>query len=146
MKESKQGKKKVVAAGVAALSLVGGSLALAAINPFAANAQDTPSTTTGPAGAVAPTGKFQSNEDPTHEAGETPEQEAAEDAGQRLGGRHSGGRHGGRSNEDPAHEAKETAEQEAAEDARHTADATTPSAPAAGANGTAKTQSYRRNF
>jgi hypothetical protein len=54
-----------------------------------------------------------SNEDPTHEANETPEQEAAEDSGQ--GHFRGPGGHG--SNEDAAHEANETPEHEAAEDA-----------------------------
>jgi hypothetical protein len=153
VQEPKKAKKRVLVAGAAALGLAGGTLAFAAVNPFAANAQDAPTTTTGPTGsstgapgAAAPSGKFQSNEDPAHEATETPEREAAEDAGQRPGEHHGGGPRGGMSNEDPAHEAKETPEQEAAEDARQAAGATTPSAPAAGGSGTAKTQSYRRDF
>jgi hypothetical protein len=51
-----------------------------------------------------------SNEDPTHEANETADQEAAEDSGQGRGGHMMG------SNEDPTHEANETADREAAED------------------------------
>ena len=63
------------------------------------------------------TGVDQSNNDPTHEAGESAEQQAAETAG-RGPGRHVG--HHGHSNTDPAHEAAESPEraaQEAAEDA-----------------------------
>ncbi|MEO8458868.1 MAG: hypothetical protein ABI559_13790 [Chloroflexota bacterium] len=74
----------------------------AAASPTPAAASPTP---------VATSGTFQSNEDATHEANETPEQEAAEDSGQFRGG------HGGQSNEDPTHEANESAEREAQEDA-----------------------------
>ena len=106
--------RKSIAAAVAAATIAGGSLAVAAINPFGiASAQDSGTTPTAPA-APAPNGKFQSNEDPTHEAKETAAQEAAEDAGQRPSGGHF---RGGGSNEDPAHEATESAEREAQEDA-----------------------------
>ena len=69
-----------------------------------------------PANALAatatPTPAFKSNEDPTHEKGETAAHEAAENSGQRpFGGR------SGHSNEDPNHEKGETAAQEAAESA-----------------------------
>ena len=107
--------RKSIATALAAATIAGGSLAVAAINPFGiASAQDSGTTPTAPA-APAPNGKFQSNEDPTHEAKETPAQEAAEDAGQRPSGGHFRG--GGGSNEDPAHEATESAEREAQEDA-----------------------------
>ena len=113
--------RKSVATLVAAASIAAGSVAVAAINPFGiASAQVSGTTPTAPA---APGGKFQSNEDATHEANETAAQEAAEDAG--LG--HSG-RHGG-SNEDPAHEATESPEREAKEDATDAA-TTTPTTPA----------------
>ncbi|TML11727.1 MAG: hypothetical protein E6G39_13080 [Actinobacteria bacterium] len=106
--------RKSIATALAAATIAGGSLAVAAINPFGiASAQDSGTTPTAPA-APAPNGKFQSNEDPTHEAKETPAQEAAEDAGQRPSGGHF---RGGDSNEDPAHEATESAEREAQEDA-----------------------------
>jgi hypothetical protein len=60
-----------------------------------------------------------SNEDPTHEAGESAAREAAENNGTATYGGHGGG-----SNEDPAHEAGESAAREAAEDA-----GTAPAAP-----------------
>jgi hypothetical protein len=64
------------------------------------------------AAAASPTPSFKSNEDPTHEKGETAAQEAAENAGRRpFGGPN------GHSNEDPAHEKGETAAREAAENA-----------------------------
>lgn len=73
----------------------------------------TPANAANAATAVAtPTPSFKSNEDATHEKGETAAQEAAENSGQRpLGGRN------GHPNEDPAHEKGETAAQEAAENA-----------------------------
>lgn len=77
----------------------------------------TPSTTPGASSTPAtgaPNGTFKSNEDSTHEAGETAEHEAAEDSGQGHG---HGGFRGGKSNEDPAHEQKESADHEAQEDA-----------------------------
>ncbi len=55
-------------------------------------------------------GAATSNEDPNHEANETPEQEAAEDSGQGFGADMKS------PNEDSDHEANETPEQEAAED------------------------------
>ena len=68
-----------------------------------------------------------SNEDATHEAGESAAREAEEDAGKAGFGHHRGG-----SNEDAAHEAGESATREAAEDAGQPA--ATPSAPAAAAS------------
>ena len=56
-------------------------------------------------------GQFRSNEDPTHEKGESAAQEAAENNGTF----HPAGGPGGHSNEDPSHEKNETAAQEAAE-------------------------------
>jgi hypothetical protein len=64
------------------------------------------------AAAASPAPTFRSNEDPTHEKGETAAQEAAENSGQRPFG---GG--AGHSNEDPTHEKGETAAREAAENA-----------------------------
>lgn len=64
------------------------------------------------AAAATPSPAFKSNEDATHEKGETAAQEAAENSGQRpLGGRN------GHPNEDPTHEKAETAAREAAENA-----------------------------
>ena len=86
-----------------------------------------PPTSTPAGSATAPTGGAvdHSNEDPAHEATETPEREAAETAGH-MGG---GGVH--HSNTDPAHEAAESPEraaQEAANDAALGAGSTTPAA------------------
>ena len=62
--------------------------------------------------AASPSPSFKSNEDATHEKGETAAQEAAENSGQRpFGGR------SGHSNEDPTHEKGESASREAAENA-----------------------------
>lgn len=109
---------KKLAAGLAALSIVGGSFGVAAVGPFGvANAQ---STTTAPSATSA---AATSNEDPTHEATETAAQEAAEDAG--IGRGHHG------SNEDPGHEATESPERESAEDAAQAGGSTTLSATSA---------------
>jgi uncharacterized membrane protein len=71
----------------------------------------------GPANAFAasatPTPSFKSNEDPTHEKGESAAQEAAENSGQRP----FGGGFNGHSNEDPTHEKGESAAREVAENA-----------------------------
>lgn len=64
------------------------------------------------AAAASPTPSFKSNEDATHEKGETAAHEAAENSGQRPFG---GG--AGHSNEDATHEKGETAAHEAAENA-----------------------------
>jgi len=61
----------------------------------------------------APTsGAFKSNEDATHESGESADREAQEDAGI-FQGKHRGGG----SNEDATHESSESAEREAQENA-----------------------------
>jgi hypothetical protein len=60
-----------------------------------------------------------SNEDPTHEAGESTAREAAEDSGQFAPG---GGNHA--PNEDPTHESGESTAREAQEDAGIAATAT----------------------
>lgn len=131
-------RKSVAAAAIAGSLLVGGATGAALFGPVLAGAQTT-TTTPGQSGS-----SFKSNEDPAHEAQETPEQEAAEDSGQFRGG------HGGHgSNEDPAHEAKETPDQEAAEDARAAAGGTggTPgSTTAPGATNSATRLSARGPF
>ena len=70
----------------------------------------------GPANAAAatasPTPSFKSNEDATHEKGESAAREAAEASGQRPFG---GGAFNGHPNEDPNHEQGESAAREAAE-------------------------------
>ncbi len=118
----------VGAAGAAALVAVIGAGAVMAQTPSTTTpstptaTQSAPTTTVpgttaqGTATAATP-GTFKSHEDPTHEAAETAQQEADEDAGR--------GRHGsGKPNEDAAHEANETAAQEADEDAGQSPSAT----------------------
>ena len=63
--------------------------------------------------AASPSPTFKSNEDPTHEKGESAAQEAAENNGTFHPG--GPGRPGGTSNESAAHEAGESAAREAAE-------------------------------
>jgi hypothetical protein len=133
-------RRSVAAAAMAGSLLVGGATGAYLFGPSLAGAQTT-TTTPGANGST-----FKSNEDPTHEGKETPEQEAAEDSGQFRG--HGGPGHG--SNEDPAHEANETPDQEAAENARAAAGPGTPgtstappSAPS-GATGSGAKLSFRR--
>jgi hypothetical protein len=118
-------KRKAAAAAVGAGALVLGGFVVGMLDPLhVASAQQAPSTTE----ATSPTtpgssaqmpstnGTTGSNEDPTHEAGESAQQEADEDAGRA----HHGGRGGhGASNEDPTHEAGESAQREAEENAEN---------------------------
>ncbi len=115
--------RKTAAAAIAASILVGGAAGIALFGPGLAGAQT--STTNPPATGTAPDNSHVgSNEDPGHEAAESPEREADEDAGRGFRG------HGGGSNEDPAHEASESPEREAGEDAHQAPSAATPSTPA----------------
>ena len=77
------------------------------VGAFAAAASPSPQTSAG-------TGKAGSNEDATHEKGESTAREAAEDSGQLRGGPGGPG-HG--PNEDATHEQGESADREAAENA-----------------------------
>lgn len=111
---------KTAAAAIAASILAGGAAGVTLFGPRLAGAQTT--TTKPPAIGTAPAenGTFHSNEDPAHEATESPHREADEDAGRGFRG------HGGGSNEDPAHEASESPEREAAEDAHQAPSAAAP--------------------
>src|SRR5258706_7096597 len=108
-------KKLATVALVASAAIGGAGIATAATGtttPTSPAAPATPATDS----ADTQTGVDQSNNDPTHEAGESAEREAAETAGQGGGG----GRGDHHSNTDPAHEASESPEpaaQEAADDA-----------------------------
>ena len=72
-------------------------------------------TVAAPASPGASPGTFKSNEDATHEGGESAAREAAEDSGTAAPGGHAGVRPGGGSNEDPTHEGTESPQREAAE-------------------------------
>jgi hypothetical protein len=123
-------RRTLAVAAVAGSLLIGGATGAALFGPALAGAQ---TTTTAPDNKSGST--FKSNEDATHEANETPEQEAAEDNGT---ARHGGGGHG--TNEDPAHEANETPEHEAAEHAGTGSGGTAPStAPSSGAGSASRT-------
>ena len=125
-------KRRFALAAIVA-SVIGGGATGAAITSMSAASAQTPTPTpspsaTAPAAPDAAAGAFKSNEDSTHEGTETPEQEAAEDAGKRPSG-HGGPRGAGGPNEDPTHEASESPEREAAE---HPAGAQAPTpAPSA---------------
>lgn len=124
-----------LAAGLAGGAVIGAGLGIVA--SAGAQSPDTtvPATTepgptgaTPPAGATTPKGSG-SNEDPTHEATESPQREADEDAGRAHFG------HGHR-NEDPAHEATESPEREAQEDSGSGAAGNQPATPSAPAPST----------
>ncbi len=74
------------------IGLVGGLAVAAALGGGVVMAQTStpstpaPSTTTQQGQQTAPNGQFRSNEDPTHEAAESAQQEAAEDSGQAFHG------------------------------------------------------------
>lgn len=95
---------------------LGGSAAIAAVVGAGVVMAQSPTPNTGAAPKAVPgtsnSGTFKSNEDATHEKGETAEQEAAEDSGKGFRG---GGMH--KPNEDPTHEAGESKDREAQEDA-----------------------------
>jgi hypothetical protein len=98
----------VFGAAVVAAMFVGGVVGAAAL------ARSLPVSAAQTAASPSP-GQFKSNEDPTHEKGESAAQEAAENSGTF----HPGGPGGlnGQSNETPSHEAGESAAREAAENA-----------------------------
>ena len=104
----------ITIAGVAGSLIAGGAIGATLAGPLAAAAANT-SNSTQIAATAAPSaaaGTFKSNEDATHEKGETTAQEAAENSGQRPFG---GG--AGHPNETGTHEAGETTAREAAENA-----------------------------
>ena len=80
-------RKAVIAVTMVGSTLAGGAIGAALFAGSTATAQTT-TTTTAPAQSgstapnAAPGGTFQSNEDPTHEAGESAQREAQENAGQ----------------------------------------------------------------
>ena len=65
--------------------------------------------------AASPSPTFKSNEDPTHEKGESAAREQAENNGTFHPGPGGPGPNGGKSNEDPTHEQSETPAREASE-------------------------------
>lgn len=104
----------IAGAAVAVLLGVIGVGAVMAQTPSNTPAQNAPAASATPS-TQSPNGTFKSNEDPTHEANESQQQEADENAG-----RFHGGWHGGKSNEDPAHESSESTDREAQENSAQT--------------------------
>ena len=113
-------KTSLIVASFGALALAGGVLATVA---FGATSKKRPAHALKVSTSTTTTGTFKSNEDATHEAGESAADETAENSGQRPHGGHDGLRGG--SNEDATHESGESAAREAAEDAAKTT-TTTP--------------------
>lgn len=95
-------------------SLVAGAMLVGIVLGATVLAKSSFGPTIANAATATPTPAFKSNEDATHEKGETAAQEAAENSGQRPFG---GGGLNGHPNEDPTHEKGETAAREAAENA-----------------------------
>jgi hypothetical protein len=148
-------KKSVAAISLSAALLGGGAVGVAlglpstsgaatpdttAVTAAPSDTASTPTTAAPAAGAPAAgapaadatdpaAGAATSNEDPTHEGGESTTREADEAAG-KVGGGH-GDHLGGGSNEDPTHETNESAARESDEDAAKAAQATpaTPTTP-----------------
>ena len=116
-------KRSVVFASLLASVAAGSAAGLIWAIPNISSAASTPVTTEAPlsSASTAAPGKSKSNEDATHESGESAAREAAEDSGQFRGG--FGDHHG--SNEDPNHEANEDPAREAAEGAANAGGATT---------------------
>jgi hypothetical protein len=102
----------MLAAGIVAVLVAVGIAGTAAFAMTAGIVR--PNAAASPSPSQSP-GSFKSNEDATHEKGETAAQEAAENSGQRPGGHGPGGPGGTCSNETSAHETGETAAREAAE-------------------------------
>jgi hypothetical protein len=104
----------VFGAALVAAMFVGGVVGAAAL------ARSTTVSAAQTAASPSP-GQFKSNEDPTHEKGESAAQEAAENSGTFHPGPGGpggpGGPFTGQSNETPSHEAGESAAREAAENA-----------------------------
>ena len=102
----------VLTAGALAAALAGaGAIGAVFFGPLAATAATSPSPSGTTAGATpAPGATLKSNEDPTHENGETQAQETAENNGTAHHGvpGGAGARAGMGSNEDPAHEKTES--------------------------------------
>jgi hypothetical protein len=105
-----------VAVGVAMLAA--GAFGYALFTPASSGAQTTTTVpASGASGATTTprTGAFHSNEDPTHEKGESAQREADENSGKAFAGRGPGGHF--TPNEDPTHEKGESAQREAQENA-----------------------------
>ena len=102
-------RKLPLGAAIGGAMLAAGAFGYAVFTPGSSGAQTTTTVTTKPAG-----GTPHSNEDPTHEKGESAQREADENSGKAFAGR---GRGGHTPNEDPAHEKGESAAREAQENA-----------------------------
>src|SRR5438132_671221 len=109
-------RKLPLGVAVGGAMLAAGAFGYALFTPGSSGAQ---TTTTVPAagatGATTTPGAFHSNEDPTHEKGESAQREADENSGKAFAGRGPGGPF--MPNHDPAHEKSESAARAAQESA-----------------------------
>ena len=105
-------------------AMLGISVTALAIGVLLATGALTSAQSPTPTPSTSGSSTFKSNEDPTHEAGESAEREAQEDAGIFP---HGGEHHrGGGSNEDATHESSESPEREAQENANQAPTAVSP--------------------
>ncbi|HVH62828.1 MAG TPA: hypothetical protein VNA65_04420 [Candidatus Dormibacteraeota bacterium] len=108
-------------------SVVAGAMVFGAVLGASAFSRTYTPAIAAPFAAASPSPGVHSNENASHEAGETASQEQAENNGTfRPGGFAGGHPCGGHSNEDATHEKSETAAQESGENAACPATATTP--------------------
>lgn len=108
-------RKLPLGVAVGGAMLAAGAFGYALFTPVSSGAQ---TTTTIPAAGGTTTpgpGAFHSNEDPTHEQGESAQREADENSGKAFAGRGPGRRF--TPNEDPTHEKSESTAREAQENA-----------------------------
>jgi hypothetical protein len=103
-------RKFPLGAAIGGAMLAAGAFGYAVFTPGSSGAQTTTTVTTKPTG-----GTPHSNEDPTHEKGESAQREADENSGKAFAGRGQGGHF--TPNEDPTHEKGESAAREAQENA-----------------------------
>jgi hypothetical protein len=112
-------RKLPLGVAVGGAMLAAGAFGYALFTPTSGGAQTTATVpAAGGTGATTTprTGAFHSNEDPTHEKGESAQREADENSGKAFAGHGPGGRF--TPNEDPTHEKSESAAREAQENAR----------------------------
>jgi hypothetical protein len=117
-------RKLSLGAALGTAMLTAGAFGYMLFSPSTSGAQTTTTvpaatggaTTTVPSSAGSSgTGTFHSNEDPTHEKGESAQRETDENSGKAFAGHDGGGQF--RPNEDPTHEKSESTQREAQENA-----------------------------
>ncbi len=109
-------RKFPIGIAVGGAMLAAGAFGYALFTPGSTGAQTTTSVPAAGGGTATPgAGAFHSNEDPTHEKGESAQREADENSGKAFAGRGPGGHF--TPNQDPTHEKSESAARAAQENA-----------------------------